>query len=1348
MEALHVRPLVVDGAAVDEEELGKGVERDEGGAEALSPSGSTTDEEANEDSEPEPPPVVRRKVSFADAFGLNLVSVKEFDNVEVTEPEHIRVDEREVTHSLEEYYMSCLFTVPSSPEELDHRVKTQMLELESIELLPGTTTLRGIVRVANLCYSKHVYARVTLDRWNSFFDLQAEYVPGSSDWKTDRFTFKYTLVPPFERDGTRVEFCLCYETSSGTFWANNQSMNYVLFCHQKGLMKEYGPQTPDENTGYKSKRSCLKANRNGSAEERTRETVSTATVASEATHKAERAERKTMDKPDVQSLINYEVRKPRVESIKSRHRATRLARVQDYFSQRRQQAPKAFAHDSADGQKVSQPMPAAWGPDSASVLFKGQKTQPDEAPKVLTYHEIPLLTLDWNNDRPQQCGAADADDIWTGRDKITLSHALQENAPSVNNMWDAFLNGAGDTNIKESSVWQAFQNGPSHGDHSGVPESEWLQSAASVSPSNDKELQTQYASSQEFGGFRVGAGAPAAVQAHTLAARQALSGTCETQLPNAALNTEDHERAEVCVSSPRDDNIETRDAPQRSQTNSVTDTPQEFSLKGAPPVSEDSADSSTECHRHAVREQEREGIIEVAEGIVGDEPFTWRTADLVTSSGESETTDMTAMPESQNASAGDRISQGARLAEGLSSSGEGEVTGTAHNAIDDMLAFRETIRQGTKDEARNAFSTSRAEGGITTHYAENKVSTEEEVFRPQETEECEISPRYADEIQREKAGLRQNSENPLQDGDESETRPAQSHADGADPKQTREEHFERNKIMATELNKDASSNKDTEVLDGHSWQHDDKQLNSSLPAGSTSAVLEVHDEQARPVQAGDEQCDEKREHSAPRQAEESMAMTSEIGEEEVLNETKEEISWSTDGISEEQHKVKPSTDTRPTVESKEVKMVFQSDYDTLRFCPTDKYNPNSLEIVEPRWIHSQTDMKGQKEAIGSETIPEEVRAKESVAKEDTSTERQPETSERIGEDMCQEDEDERVSIGELEIEAMRELMGNVESPWGERENTAAELKEQELSAEAESSPRVEYKKLSDRTKDPITPETTESLDVIESGLEKALIERFGENLVCRVWKEVFSQEEQASNIRTNIVDGMGYGSTDTTQDCHLLFDDHSNDTFDSGVFSLTELPTDPDISLEQTLATKGNEHSPKERSQSLTMLEQTQVLSELQTDLNSSAHLSQDLATQCRQSPTESAQTLSSPKDQEDYSLIKERSVTHQETGRQIEDCAAPHKESFNQSAHPSHKHLCPSSEKLKESDSLVWWSILHILSHIIRLVTCALLVGGLFVIVFLYDFPTIFSLYIFSLCWWFYKWNRHRATTKKGMVS
>lgn len=260
MEGLHVQPLEEDGVVVGEGSEENG-EQEEGGMKASSPTGSTTDKETDEDSEPEPPQVNRRKVSFADAFGLNLVSVKEFDNAEVTEPEVSQPPENEATHPLEEFYMSSLFAVPSSPEELDQSLQAQMVELESIDLLLGTTTLRGIIRVVNLCYGKSVYARVSLDRWTSYFDVLAEYVPGSSDRKTDRFTFKYTLVPPFEREGTRVEVCLRYETSVGTFWANNKGMNYVLFCHKKGKVKEHGPQAQEESAFYKSKRSCLKANR-------------------------------------------------------------------------------------------------------------------------------------------------------------------------------------------------------------------------------------------------------------------------------------------------------------------------------------------------------------------------------------------------------------------------------------------------------------------------------------------------------------------------------------------------------------------------------------------------------------------------------------------------------------------------------------------------------------------------------------------------------------------------------------------------------------------------------------------------------------------------------------------------------------------------------------------------------------------------------------------------------------------------------------------------------------------------------------------------------------------------------
>lgn len=1057
--------------------------------------------------------------------------------------------------------------------------------------------------------------------------------------------------------------------------------------------------------------------------------------------------------------------------------------------------PKAYSCDLTNGQKGFQPLP--WSV-STSFLHKRQKKQSKEGPQVLTYHQIPLLTLDWNNDKAHQWGAAHMDDIWAGRTKMTLSKPSVENIEdtlSVNDMWETFLNGPGDTTDKETSVcdvWQAFLNGPSCTDHSGVPESEWLQTAASVSPSNDKEPKTQYAASSQEQGFQVGTDTPTTLHTYTSAACQLLSDTRETSLPNVALNTEDHQPAEACVSRPGDDNAATQDASQRSQTNSVTDTLQEFSLEGATPVSGGSVDSSTECHKRAMWEREKEGIIAGAEGIGEDEPFTAHTADLVTSSGESETTDMTATPESQNASAVDRISQGARLDEGLSSSREGQVTRTAHNTTDDTLAFRGTIRQGTKDGERFVFSTSRqeVEEGTMNNCTENKVSTEEKIFRPQKTEECEISQRYADEKHCEEFRLNRDSENPLQENesDENEIRPARSHADEFNPNQTCEDNFKQSQITrefkleesenATSKNEDLEGFKETveepsycatsqetkkligaeaetiQVLNEEAWKHNDNasQLNSSLQKGNTSVMSEAYNKQSWLIQGEELRIQREVKDAKPTEIQENVPLKSERSEHVLVsNQTDDRKSLSCDGIIEEQQEINQSAQMRHTVQS--LKKVFQSDRDAFRSLPTD--TSNSMEL---RWTFSRDDMKGQKEDVSHEISPEEVLTKENVVKKDTLTElqHQPETLERTEEDMSQRDKDERVSIGKLKIEALGELMGNVEIPRGERKNAPAQLKEQELSAVVESSPRVEYKKLSEGTKDPVTAENTVALEMIESGLEEMFIERFGEDLVRRIWEEVFDLKEQAPNTDTNIVDRMGHELADIpviTQDCHLLFEKDFDDAFDSGVFSLTELPSDPNSSLcqglEQSLTTTSNEYSPKERNQPLSTAEQTHFLSESQTDSNSSAHLSQDLtailAPQSSLSLTESAQ--SSAKYQDNHAQIKERSVTHQQTGRQIEDCVVVHKESFNRSDHPSDKHPSPSSEKLKESDRVVWWSVLYVLSHITRLLICALLVAGFFIIVYLCDFPAFFALYISSSCWWFYKWKTHRVTTNKGMV-
>ncbi|MGH0138896.1 UNVERIFIED_CONTAM: hypothetical protein FKN15_002345 [Acipenser sinensis] len=211
---------------------------------------------SSDDSEAEGPPVITRKVSFADAFGLNLVRVKEFDSWDVPTISLTDTFEDE-DPSREEYFLSSVFVVPSSHDELMKKLYEQKVELESFEFVPGgLTAMKGIIRVFNVCFEKLVYVRMTLDAWNSYYDLMAQYVPGSSDGETDQFSFKISLVPPYQKDGGKVEFCIRYETSVGTFWANNNGLNYVVFCHKKEI-PDVTKKTQEENTD-KNIKSCLK----------------------------------------------------------------------------------------------------------------------------------------------------------------------------------------------------------------------------------------------------------------------------------------------------------------------------------------------------------------------------------------------------------------------------------------------------------------------------------------------------------------------------------------------------------------------------------------------------------------------------------------------------------------------------------------------------------------------------------------------------------------------------------------------------------------------------------------------------------------------------------------------------------------------------------------------------------------------------------------------------------------------------------------------------------------------------------------------------------------------------------
>ncbi|RLW06385.1 hypothetical protein DV515_00004417, partial [Chloebia gouldiae] len=216
----------------------------------FSPCPRRRNSSASEEEEAETPTNISRKVSFADAFGFDLVSVKEFDIWEFPNTGQENYIEDEVFPQ-DEYFFSQQFTLPASQEELLQKVRKQKVVLESVLLLPGITCMNGIIRVLNVSFEKQVYVRMTLNNWLSYYDILAEFMPNSCGGETDQFCFKISLVPPFQKDGIKVEFCIRYETSVGIFWANNDDKNYTLICHKKETVPKVDNKAQKEVTDYK-----------------------------------------------------------------------------------------------------------------------------------------------------------------------------------------------------------------------------------------------------------------------------------------------------------------------------------------------------------------------------------------------------------------------------------------------------------------------------------------------------------------------------------------------------------------------------------------------------------------------------------------------------------------------------------------------------------------------------------------------------------------------------------------------------------------------------------------------------------------------------------------------------------------------------------------------------------------------------------------------------------------------------------------------------------------------------------------------------------------------------------------
>ncbi|XP_065655483.1 protein phosphatase 1 regulatory subunit 3B [Hydra vulgaris] len=83
-------------------------------------------------------------------------------------------------------------------------------------------TITGIIITKNIDYHKEIFVRYTINKWESFNDVEATYVPKSSDGGTDRFMFSVSLPQGFPD----LVFAIRYKVANNEYWDNNNGLNY------------------------------------------------------------------------------------------------------------------------------------------------------------------------------------------------------------------------------------------------------------------------------------------------------------------------------------------------------------------------------------------------------------------------------------------------------------------------------------------------------------------------------------------------------------------------------------------------------------------------------------------------------------------------------------------------------------------------------------------------------------------------------------------------------------------------------------------------------------------------------------------------------------------------------------------------------------------------------------------------------------------------------------------------------------------------------------------------------------------------------------------------------------------
>ena len=174
----------------------------------------------------------KKKVSFADDFGMSLVYVKIMTDSSDTPPRLCR----QILSSLTQGASAAVTVTPplvltfpqpaSNYLEFRNRVQRDSVSLENV--IVNNYNLLGTIKVKNITFSKNVFVRCTFDDWKTTRDIPAVFVRTcKTSSSEDTFSFEINVPTTMKTHG-QVQFAVCYEAEGAQYWDNNNGANYKV----------------------------------------------------------------------------------------------------------------------------------------------------------------------------------------------------------------------------------------------------------------------------------------------------------------------------------------------------------------------------------------------------------------------------------------------------------------------------------------------------------------------------------------------------------------------------------------------------------------------------------------------------------------------------------------------------------------------------------------------------------------------------------------------------------------------------------------------------------------------------------------------------------------------------------------------------------------------------------------------------------------------------------------------------------------------------------------------------------------------------------------------------------------